>query len=70
MRKVKPIAPDCLVRGRRQIMPGAYSCSENHLHIIIGEFLDAAGYVDSPENRQVLIAELTKVFPGTVCEVD
>lgn len=40
----------------KRLMPGVYDDEAGGLHLDIAEFLDANGYVDTPENRETLIA--------------
>jgi hypothetical protein len=45
-----------------RLAPGVYDDNRGGLHIVAGELLDAAGYQDTPENRQTLIDAVRDVF--------
>lgn len=40
-----------------RLMPGVYDDGRGGLHLVLGELLEGAGYVDTPENRAMLLAE-------------
>jgi hypothetical protein len=55
-------------REWRQLMPGVYVGLGGGLHIVLPEFLAANGYVDTPENRQTLIAAAREAFGAITVE--
>ena len=42
--------------------PGVYDDGEGGLHLVLGELLEANGYVDTPANRQALIEAARDIF--------
>jgi hypothetical protein len=46
----------------KRIAPGVYVDDRGCLHIFVGEMLRAAGYADTPHNRDVLTEEACRIF--------
>jgi hypothetical protein len=55
-----------------QLGPGVYVSADGALHLVMPELLTAAGYADTPENRDTLTAAALEVvraqFPTTRVE--
>lgn len=48
-----------------RLAPGVYDDRRGGLHIVVPELLAGAGYMDTPENREQLLAAAADVFgPG------
>jgi hypothetical protein len=46
----------------KRIRPGVYDDEQGGLHIEPGELLAAAGYPDTPTNRETLVLEAIRLF--------
>jgi hypothetical protein len=46
----------------RKLAGGVYVDSDNALHIVMKELLEANGYEDTPHNREMLLAAAQEVF--------
>ena len=48
----------------RRLAPGVYDDEAGGLHLELPELLAAAGYADTPENQQAIIAAVAAQFSG------